>query len=102
MGEPTIALPLILKSGVGAESGDDLSLCGGERVMVGSLSSDQLTSLHDRELLPSLTDALKKKVPSITINNKQHANKNKKIVIIKPLADPQSLYSAIQSNFPKL
>ena len=40
---------LILNSGVGAGSVDDLSLCGGERVIVGSLSSGQLSSLHDRE-----------------------------------------------------
>ena len=31
--------------------------------------------------------ALKKKVPSITINNKQHAIKNKKINVIIPFAD---------------
>ena len=37
-------------------------------------------------LSASLTDALKGKVPTITINDKQHANKNQKIVIIKPLA----------------
>ena len=85
---------LILNSEVRADSGDDLSLCGGERVIVGSLSSGQLSSLHDRELFPSLTDALKKKVLNITINNKQHANKNQKIVIIKPLADSsKSIFS---------
>ena len=65
-----------------------------DRVIVGSLSSGQLTSLHDREQFPSLTDALKRKVRCITINNKQHANKNQKIVIIKPLADSsKSIFS---------
>ena len=73
---------------------DDLSLCGGKRVIVGSLSSGQLSSLHDREQFPYLTDALKKKVPSITINNKQHAIKNQKIIIIKPPADsPKTIFS---------
>ena len=37
---------LILNSGVGAAV-DDLSLCGGQRVIVGSLSSGKLSSLHD-------------------------------------------------------
>ena len=78
---------LILNPRVGADSVDDLSLCGGERVIVDYLSSGQLSSLHDREQFPSLTDRLKRKVPSITINNKQHAIKNQKIVIIKPLAE---------------
>ena len=72
----------------------DLSLCGCERVIVGTLSSSQLSSLHDREQFPSLTNALKKKVPSIAINNKQYDNKNQKIVIIKPLADSsKSIFS---------
>ena len=63
-------------------------------MIVGSLSSGQLTSLHDREQFPSLTDALKTKVFSIKINNKQHANTNQKIFIIKPLADSsKSIFS---------
>ena len=63
-------------------------------MIVGSLCSGQLTSLHNREQFPSLTDALKKKVPSITINNKQHTNKNQKIIIIRPLADSsKSIFS---------
>ena len=36
---------LILNSGVGADSGNDLFFCGGVRVIVGSLSSGQLSSL---------------------------------------------------------
>ena len=61
---------------------------------MGSLSCGQLSYLHDREQFPSQTDALKKKVPNITINNKQLANQNQKIVIIKPLVhSSKSIFS---------
>ena len=80
---------------------DDLSLCGGERMIVGSLSSGQLSSLHDRELFPSLTDALKKKIPSIISNNKQQANKNQKIIIIKPLANSSKSIFSYRVKFTK-